>query len=333
MKVAYIGHPNHGLTRSTQFIFELLSQTSVDLDIYDDDVFFSGYPGQYPSFQTIFDKQYDLYICLQTERAAILLNEMGLNVVIIPMWDSTRLLSQADWSRLVGVKAIAFSIDCYNLVVRNDIDCFYFQYYPEPDFRDISMRDLRVFFWERLPNSEINAASVIKLLENHTYSLSVHQSPDDPDETPSNLETDSSVRCTTWFDEKKDLVEYMTTCNVYVAPRPFEGIGQSFLDGMSLGLIPIGPNNSTFRDYVSDRSDGIIVDYNLSTRLPAGVLSAAELSALSSNMRLKFETGRKAWEGDEQRFIDAMLCSKKRSNRDKTFNTKIDEYLRANFDV
>jgi hypothetical protein len=159
---------------------------------------------------------------------------------------------------------------------------------PIIDKQNHSNTCLSAFFWARRP-SEVSVSMVSKLLAGvkHDLSIHVHLSAD-PGEVEA-AESDvklafkeyHSLTTSRWLDSKEEILEIIKKCDIYIAPRLEEGIGQSFLEGLAAGLCVVAPNNGTMNEYLVDGVNGLL--YN--PKDPQE-LDFSELSQMRKNARL-----------------------------------------------
>jgi hypothetical protein len=227
-----------------------------------------------------------------------------------PLFDLRRL-----WSPFHGSKVLSFSTAIHAIATSNGIASMHCKYMPPKVGLDVDAamhrtRDnLHVFFWARRP-SEISINMVGKLFADLQDSLSVHvHLSADPGEIEiSENEVRSALPCcqsltiSRWFENKEDILRFINDCDVYIAPRLEEGIGQSFLEALSAGLCVVAPNNGTMNEYLVDGVNGIL--YNPCDPKP---LKLTDIRRIRENAHQTAELMLKNWEADQDRLVDYIL--------------------------
>ena len=52
----------------------------------------------------------------------------------------------------------------------------------------------------------------------------------------------------------------MNECNIFIAPRYFEGIGWSFIEAMTKGMAVVAFNQPTMNEYIKNGVNGYLID-------------------------------------------------------------------------
>jgi hypothetical protein len=242
MKIAIIDHPFHKKTKSTLFIQELLEQIG-NVDLHWEENWWNG--KGIMDLVPVIQGEYDLIICLQTEFLAPYLLRHNNNVVIIPMYDGAHRWNDGFWKQCTRARIINFCRKAHEHHTRLGCDSYYFKFAPNPaDFKQIdNFEELQGFFWERLPDSKINADFVIDMLEKTAVNkLHIHQAPDAGVKTVINSKK-MQLSHSEWFEKFSDFQDVLGKSNVFVQPREREGIGKAFLEAMAMGYCTGIPNN------------------------------------------------------------------------------------------
>ncbi|MEA5411690.1 glycosyltransferase [Synechococcus sp. BA-120 BA3] len=318
MKIAYCDHSYHQKTRSTLFLPELLLQSGHTVDYFWD----SGWEGgSRVGFKEL--ERYDAVVIFQAIPHGLpdCVAKFHPNVTLIPMLDQFGIakgplfdLSRL-WRPFHGSKVLSFSSAIHAIATSNGIASMHCQYMPPSTGRSLRVHrhdakdSLRVFFWARRP-SEISIDMVGRLLCDHQTNLSlhVHLSAD-----PGEVETsDEDVRSTfpecqsltisRWFESKEEIMRIIHDCDVYIAPRLEEGIGQSFLEALSGGLCVVAPNNGTMNEYLVDGVNGML--YNPCEPKP---LLLTNIGRIRENAHQTAEQLVKNWESDTGRVVE-FIC-------------------------
>ena len=268
----FIGHSYHSLTQSSRFFKDVLkrSYTLEDLTI-DPDNKASDAASQLANIDY---KDYAGIILWQIDYLASFFLDRGIPVIVCPMYDSSSTLKSNHWLAIKKALVICFSLELQYILAKAGVDALFIRYFPSPT-RNTNLitarsgqhhsKPLKVFFWERLPESDINLRRVIKLLSGlNVSSLHVHQAPDPgrmPSEIPSSNSTAIKITTSTWFKEKQDYLDLLSQSDIYIAPRYAEGIGLSFLEAMAHGCCIIAHDMPTHNEYINNWINGILVDY------------------------------------------------------------------------
>jgi len=287
-KIAYIGHSFHQKTLSTQFFIENLEEHYV-ID------FFWTLP-----FKCKLDMQnfklnktdYHAIVFFQIMPAPKELEKLNCkNIVLIPMFDNDLSISYSKWTQYYPFKFINFSKTLYEklnfLGIKNNL---YAQYAPKPatieSSIDISDKQT-LFFWQR--SSEINWPLIKKLIKNeqvksiHLHRIETEMGKDTWFEKPSEEDIkDYNITFSSWFDSKADLLDKMNECSVFIAPRLYEGIGQTFLEAMSLGKCVVSPDFPTMNEYIQHGQNGLLFNYHYPEKIDLSDAVAIGIQARQS---------------------------------------------------
>ncbi len=250
-----IDHVFHTRTRSFDFLFKLLA-VEFELIIHYVD------PYQPFSIQSdLLDHEYIL-IC-QLDFITPFFIARGKKVVVVPMYDGSAGLPDLHWVYNHQASYINFSLEMHIRALKIGCRSILVQYFPSPmnidTVSDFSTR--RVFFWERLPKSNINAERVASLIGSEIDSIHVHQSSDDRNKSSDTASLfQSRVTTSSWFEDRSDFETALDACNIFIAPRSAEGIGHAFLEAMAKGMIVIANDLPTHNEYIGNWQNGILFD-------------------------------------------------------------------------
>ena len=111
-----------------------------------------------------------------------------------------------------------------------------------------------------------------------------------------------SLTISHWFESKEEIMKVIRSCDIYLAPRLEEGIGQSFLEALSAGLCVVAPNNGTMNEYLVDGVNGMLYD-------PASLepLRFTDIARIRENAHRTAEQLLMNWERDQARVLDFLL--------------------------
>ena len=263
-KILYIGHEYHLKTRSTIFIQEILS-SRYNLETFSID----PNQGNIDGLINIDLEKYELIVLLQVDYLASYFLKRNKPTVVIPMYDASGNLNDSHWKAINRSLVISFSLMIHNRVQLFGLESIYVKYFPQTNRKAKNIESnpenkLKVFFWERLPDSKINEKNIIKLIKNLPIeTLYIHEAHD-PGRRKLNLEEKNynfKIIRSKWFNDKDDLINIISNADIYIAPRFSEGIGQGFLEAMSLGCCVIANDDSTHNEYIKNWVNGILVDF------------------------------------------------------------------------
>lgn len=132
---------------------------------------------------------------------------------------------------------------------------------------------------------------------------------DDPDPTQLFTEPDAQEAARYHIEVIRDLKlagggkndEYMrvlSNCNVFIATRPREGIGLSFLEAMGLGMCVVAPDAPTMNEYISSEENGLLFDIE-----NVRAIDLSRFAEFGERARAHVSWGREQWEAS----LPAML--------------------------
>ena len=315
MRIAYCDHSYHQKTKSTLFLPNMLAEKGHTVEYFWD----SGWEGG-TSVRFSQLKSYDAIVIFQAIPKGLpdCVAKHHANVTFIPMLDQFGIAKgplfdlKRLWSPFHGSKVLSFSTAVHAIAISNGIASMYCQYMPpnassKLDLNRLRTRDgLHVFFWARRP-SEISIEMVRNLLCDHQADLSLHvHLSADPGEVETS-ETDvrsafpncRSLTISHWLESKEEVMRIIRGCDVYIAPRLEEGIGQSFLEALSAGLCVVAPNNGTMNEYLVDGVNGML--YNPSNLKS---LTFKEIPGIRENAHRTAEQILDNWEKDQGRILE-----------------------------
>ncbi|MDM0011088.1 hypothetical protein QTH87_01435 [Variovorax sp. J22P168] len=251
----------------------------------------------------ILKTKFDLYVVFQYDFLSIFLRAHGRRVVSVPMYDGSGEAHPAHWLLQKGALMLNFSEALHQTHENLSLDSIQRQYFPKPSSELTQSYDSkRVFFWERTPSSGLSATWMAEQLKNWVTPPShvhLHLSADPceyssihPDNV-AELFPQSIVTTSTWFAKKSEFLDVFGKFNIFIASRPNEGIGFSFLEAMSHGMVIYGLDRPTLNEYIENGRTGYLLGH-----LHAGIHepSAEEMHRVGSAARRKSELGRGAWE-------------------------------------
>lgn len=252
LRIAFIDHPYHQVTRSADFFVDLLRRR------FDVTHYYAGI--QTADFvNDVVMGEFDIIVLWQTEYLGPFFLAEGQRVVCVPMYDGSGKVPDFYWHHLRQARVINFSKALHGHINHLGLTSLPVQYMKDPT-RYSPTADYsspRVVFWQRLPEHGIDSALVRKIVGEDAL-LHVHNAPDS---VPSSRYPTPEADIVTYFDlEKNALADAMEWGNVFVCPRYAEGIGMAMLEALSRGMIVIAHNAPTHSDYIENWKTGILID-------------------------------------------------------------------------
>ena len=304
-KVVYLGHSYHAKTQSTAFLIDLLRRRFDVTTIWDE----SWNPGVAEiQAEEINRHEPDHLVCFQHMPSTHDLRRIDCpNITWVPMYDSVAGQPDRDWRRLrrFPIKVLNFSRTTHALFRRLGFVSIAVQYFPPPARSEIPARPpgagIRIFFWQRV--QEVNVATVISLLGSarpERWLLRCHADPGQRLEEPSERERCEYriERIDGWL-ERSEYLAALTSCDLFVAPRPREGIGQASLDAMAHGLAVVAPDGPTMNEYIRDGVNGYLYDPAHPAPLDLGALDQVRKQSLSD-----IAAGFRRWSDTQEAVLD-----------------------------
>ena len=280
MKICYIGHEYHRKTASTNFMAELLEANATTFhrrDTLPDPATLAAF-----DLEALEAENYDLICVFQIEMLARAIAERRLakRLVFVPMYDGARMLGDDYWQALAyrdDVRVVNFSPTLHYRVASQGVNSFFFRYFPKPVATPVwdrlkKPRPPKAFFWQRTdrPSWETVKTLVSKMPD---LPFHLHLAGDPSLRAQVDVEAEQAKRpltVSTWFEKASDYRRIVDDCDIYVAPREFEGIGMSFLEAMAAGKCVIAPDNPTMNEYITHGINGLLYDVDKPKPLELG---------------------------------------------------------------
>ena len=313
-RIAYVDHSYHAKTGSTQFLPDMLRRRGHSVDFFWDE----EWKGETAvPFTQVAD--YDVVIMFQCRCASqeSYFRRLHPNVIHIPMLDAfgihygPRYHLGWYWEFFQGCKILSFSSALHAIVTGFGLRGFYIRYYPQPEAGVPSVNLPRAFFWIR--HEDLVSWPIVRTLLGGTRVDSIHlhivPDPGSPKPTlPTEAERKAyNIATSTWFAEKRDLLDIIDRANIFFAPRREEGIGQSFLEAMARGQCVVAPDNGTMNEYILHGVNGLL--YNPDRPAP---LDFSRFARLGEAARQSVIAGYERWLAAEDRLEEFILtpCEK-----------------------
>ncbi len=288
-RLLFVDHIFHTKTRSFDFLVKILEDVFDVIVVYID-------PAEPVDTKQLEDRA-DYVVIAQMDFLTPLFVVWGKRVTVVQMYDGSAGLPDDHFELNRQVQYLNFSVSLHARAIALGAKSHLVRYFPEPisDAGEQDFSTLRGFFWQRLPNANLNLPKVRKLLENDLDSLHVHTPTDDG--TPFDPEILEGMGCdvttSDWFEHHSDFTKIMDGCNVFVAPRIAEGIGHAFLEAMARGMVVIAHDLPTHNEYISNWTNGILFSDQVSN-IPLKE-NHNRLAEISKNAKLSVAVGHQAW--------------------------------------
>lgn len=295
-KIIYFDHCFHQKnSKSTMFLVDLLKKSFHVETVWHD----SWHGENFPDLSGI-NHTYTAIIFFQTlplpEAYCKIKNQ---NIIFFPMFDGHGYFTQEYWNKYPNLKIINFSKTLHDKLVSWGLDSLYIQYFPKP-LSFIRSSISKVFFWQRINRININTIDI--LLSKSKTSIHLHQHVD-PEQTfiipTKGQKKKYSITFSDWFETRQQMQAKIQQCNIYIAPREYEGIGLGFLEAMAMGKAVIAVNNPTMNEYIVDHQTGYLFD--IENPQP---INLSNLSKVRDNTYNYMKTGWKKWLTDKSKIID-----------------------------
>jgi len=264
LRVAFLDHPFHRKTKSSNFFLEILEREfKVDVYYIESD--------SRDLLQIIVSKDYDTIVCWQTEYCAPYLLAKGQRVVCIPMYDGVANAPDIYWTSIRQARFINFSQAIHHRLLDLDIESYYFQYF-NPDHATLPQADfssgLKFFFWQRRPEDGLSssfanrvAQAIIATQDAKTqdWQLHVHNAPDG--EPADKWEPLSATSVSSFLPSADHYRKLLSEANVFICPRYTEGIGMTMLEALARGMFVVAHRQPTASEYITDGVNGALLDF------------------------------------------------------------------------
>ncbi len=307
--LAYIGHSYHQKTASNAFFLDLLQQRYAVSTVLDTSWQATGQP---VSAEKINSLRAEIVVFYQTLPARKLLRQIACKrIFYVPMHDYVLGHPGYPWHKLrsSGIRVISFCNAMHRFFTHLGNESIFMQYWPSPIAPPPEGHGLNIFFWPR--RHEIGWQVLKALLGKTRPERIVLRTAFDPDETadmPSAVDIcDYRITIVDGWLNKEQYLDLLKSCNVFMAPRPLEGIGLSFLEAMAHGLAVIAPNQPTMNEYIQHNHNGYL--YDLSTPSP---LSFSNIGNIRQQALLDVTAGYHAWQARQHEILDFMASPARR---------------------
>ena len=297
MRIAFVGNLFHRKTRSSQFFLTLLQQRYTVDDYW-------GLPRnnlKEINKKALFETDYDAVVIWQVKFSPEeLAYSRCRNVIIVPMYDEVVHFGDDYWKRLAPYRFINFSKHLHDRLSALGLPSLSLQYATAPQTPTPLATPCRLFFWQR--RDEISWTTLKQLIDpSQVASVHIHCSVD-PGITFDAPDADDVARFaitfSDWFETKEAYLEHVAACDVFVAPRVYEGIGMAFIEAMARGKCVIAPDRPTMNEYIRDGHNGLLFDPDAPRRV-----DLSEVAQLGAEAHETITRIRTRWEADAERIF------------------------------
>ena len=294
----YIGHSYHNKTKSTAFLKELLEK-NYHLTVFD----FSPDTERYDKLLVFKDVCFDCLVLFQImpdlEKLKQYINTK--KIVFFPMYDAVEHADFKFWCLYKEAKIINFSKILHEKLLTFGLDTNYIQYFPKPIEKEPLSKGKVVYFWQRV--SSIHLGLVEKLFSKIKVDKFLLHKALDPSQqfvTPSKS-IQKHVEYSSWYATKEEMFLSLQKANIYIAPRPTEGIGMSFLEAMAMGLCVVANDKPTMNEYIKQGETGIL--YHQDNIEPLDDFDAVQIGKNAQNY---IKQGYEIWENEKVNILKWM---------------------------
>lgn len=293
MKIAFIDHSFHKKTQSSEFFINIINKNNnVDCIWYD-----SCVGDNFININEINNGNYDLLIFWQIIAMPYQVQKIKCkNIIWIPMYD-TEIIRPLYSLQTIGylnfnIRIISFSKALANKMKKVGFKVLNLQYYPDPtNISNKSFDHLNIIFWQRI--KKINFKLVKNLLIGNKINQIFYKNNPDPNQNIAIPNKNEVELINGWLNEK-DYKDLLDRCNIYIAPRKYEGIGMTFLKAMAAGLIIISPDEPTANEYIKDGYNGYL--YDMKKPKP---IDLSNIKEVSKNLEKSFMDGYESWQNQK----------------------------------
>jgi hypothetical protein len=261
-RLVYVGHSHHLKTGSVEFLTSLLAAHFEFVRVADES-WQAGRPAL--TAGRINAEQPDIVVFFQLILAPRELRRLQCrNIVWIPMHDNVRYRSSR-YRRYAasGLKSLHFSAATETFFSRLGYETLRVQYFPPAGAVRMPPAEPQLFFWVR--RKELSWPLLKTLLGDFRPARIVLRHEPDPGYEPPELPSPADVAeykidvHRGWM-ERASYAQLVAACQLFMAPRLLEGIGQAMLEAMAHGLAIIAPDAPTMNEYVRDGQNGYLYD-------------------------------------------------------------------------
>ena len=200
---------------------------------------------------------------------AQLLEDNNFNITWVPMYDDVKWNRLSFWKKFPkSTKIIAYSKWISNLTIGLEFKTMRVKYFENPNSSKLASWDNghNIFYWNRsgLLNKEqlktmcdtLNAKTLIFRDHLDYYSHKKQKI------ILKNKIGNTDVINLDMYSNSVEYMEHLYRCNIFIAPRLYEGIGLTFLEAMANGMVVLSPNSPTMNEYIQNNINGVFLPYS-----------------------------------------------------------------------
>jgi len=279
LKCAFVVHEWNNHTHSFDFFKRILKKTFKVKE-------FQGInwkENNSPNIKKINEYDPSLVIFCQTLPTVTYLRKLKCkNIVWLPMYDGVlgwkvAIIKSIAYNLTCNLKVVCFSEKLYSRM-KYFFNCKLVKYFPKPKKR-VNFDKKILFFWER--RKEITWAIVKKIIKSKEFDKIIIKQCNDPHDTNKRIKSTSKIQVISKWLSKNKYDKLLSKANFFIAPRTKEGIGHSFLEAMSQGMIVLCHNDATMNEYIKNNKTGLIFNYKNPKKI--SIKNANEISKNTHN--------------------------------------------------
>ncbi len=290
----FVDHAFHKKTHSTDFIVELLQDAFEVTSLYIEP--------DAPVDPAMAETEHEYVFICQMDFLTPLFLAAGKKVTVSQMYDGSGGLPVEHFLLNRQAQYVNFCVALHSMTLKAGSRSFLTQYALDPeDFEPVDNFDeLRGFFWQRLPDSQVSVPRVLSLIDGQLDRLHLHVPSDNNTVFDKSLISKAKMKVTLsdWFEDPKDFQNLLLQSNVFFAPRPAEGIGMAFLEAMARGMLVIANDLPTHNEYIHSLQNGILFK-NTSEHIDLRSIRK-EIPRIGHNARLTLQRKREDWLADRE---------------------------------
>jgi glycosyltransferase involved in cell wall biosynthesis len=261
-KLIFVDHSYHEKTGTTQFMQELLASRFQVQVVWDHG--WAGGPS--PGAAELDALRPDAIVFFQSlPRPRVLRALRCRNLTWVPMRDgldyrSSRLRRLA----AAPLKVLNFCREAHGYFAGLGMASMHAQYWPPPLAAPARVRgrEPALFFWPR--RQEVSWQTLKALLGGYRPRRIVLRYASDPGHAAAKPDAhdlhEYKVTLLEGWMAHDDYLQHLAACDLFMAPRPNEGIGMAMLEAMNHGLAVIAPDAPTMNEYVQPNHNGWLYD-------------------------------------------------------------------------
>ncbi len=191
------------------------------------------------------------------------LEQENLKLVWIPMWDHIKDYPNSWWNSLPkNLRIIAFSEKVYEKATKFNIPSLRVKYYLNPHITQKASWDQGriLFYWNRV--GLFNKAFLERLCREIAITKLIFQKEIDPGinsyayfNLPSKFGK-TKVEIISRHLPKEKYHQKLEEANIYLAPRPIEGVGLTYLEALARGAAVLSIDAPSMNEYITHKKNG-----------------------------------------------------------------------------